>query len=160
MIRSRPYNQKVQGKVERSHKELCRKIYYDTVNLKNKEINWIATFPNYVRVLNELLREELGWHSPFKIRYGQVSNFLKIFNIDTDATVEQESVNPSVPSDRDIQKALYCTKKKRQKSKESDKRMDKRMKEKHDKRYKNEVLQKDDIFLVRLRTARGGKGAP
>ena len=49
-------------------------------------------------------------------------------------------------------------KKIRQKSNKSGKQMDKRMKEKHDKRYKNEVFQKDDIVLVWLGTNCGGSG--
>ena len=50
-------------------------------------------------------------------------------------------------------------KKIRQKSNKSGKQMDKRMKEKYDKRYKNEVFQKDDIVLVWLGTDCGGSGA-
>ena len=52
-IRSRPYNPKAQGKVERSHKELCRKIYGKMVSLKNKEVSWVENLPNYVRFLNK-----------------------------------------------------------------------------------------------------------
>ena len=64
-----------------------------------------------MRVLSEFAREELRWHSPFEICYGPVSNFVKKFNIDTDATVEQESVNPRVPSDTEIKKNFKVHKK-------------------------------------------------
>ena len=47
----------------------------------------------------------------------------KKFNIDIDATVEQESVNPSESSDTVIQKALNCMKKIHQKSEEASKWM-------------------------------------
>ena len=38
--------------------------------------------------------------------------------------------------------------------------MDKRLKEKHDKRYKNEVFHKDNIVLVQLWTVRGRRRSP
>lgn len=38
--------------------------------------------------------------------------------------------------------------------------MDERMKKTFEKRYKNEVIQKGDIVLVRLETVCGEKGAP
>ena len=37
------------------------------VKLKNKAVDWVENLPNYMRVLNELAREELGWHSPFEV---------------------------------------------------------------------------------------------
>ena len=83
------------------------------VSLKDKWVNWVENLPNYVRFLNELARDELGWRSTFEIYYGRVLNFVKKFNIVTDATVEQESVNPSALSDTEIQKALNCKKRKK-----------------------------------------------
>ena len=71
MIRSRPCNPTAQEKVEQSHKERRRKIYYDMVSLKDKGVNWVENLPNYVRVLNELERKALGWCSPFGIYYGE-----------------------------------------------------------------------------------------
>ena len=35
------------------------------VKLKNKGVNWVENLPNYVRVLNGLVREKLGWKSLF-----------------------------------------------------------------------------------------------
>ena len=57
-------------------------------------------------------------------------------------------MNRRVAADTEIQNALNCKKKIRQESKESGERVDKRLKEKHDKRYKNEVFHKDNIVLV------------
>ena len=48
MIASRPYNPKAQGKVERSHRELRKKLHYDMVNLKGKGLNWVENLPNYM----------------------------------------------------------------------------------------------------------------
>ena len=57
MITSRPYNPRAQGKVERSYRELRKKIHYDIVNLKSKGVNWVEHLPYYMRVLNDLARE-------------------------------------------------------------------------------------------------------
>ena len=60
MISLHPYNSKAQGKIERSHRGLRNKLHYDMVKLKNKGVGWVENSPNYMRVLNELAREELG----------------------------------------------------------------------------------------------------
>ena len=57
MIWSRPYDPKVQGKIEWSRTELRTKIYYTMVNLKDKGLNWVYNIPNYMTVLNELHME-------------------------------------------------------------------------------------------------------
>ena len=49
MIRFRPYNLKAQRKVEQSHKELHKKIYY-MVNLEHKGVNWVENLRKYVRI--------------------------------------------------------------------------------------------------------------
>ena len=54
MISSHPYNPKAQGKIERSPRELQKKLHYNMVKLKNKCVNWAENLPNYVRVLNGL----------------------------------------------------------------------------------------------------------
>ena len=40
MIQSRPYHPQSQGKIERSHKEIRRKIEYDLLKLKRRGVNW------------------------------------------------------------------------------------------------------------------------
>ena len=60
------------------HTKNSRKIYYDIVNLKDKEVNWIENLLNYVTFSNESSREESGWCSPFEMCYGRVSNFVKM----------------------------------------------------------------------------------
>ena len=84
MICSRPYNPKIQGKIESSHRELRNKLYYDMAKLKN---NWVENLPNYMRVLNELAREELGWQSPFEVYYGRKSNFVVKASYNTNKTI-------------------------------------------------------------------------
>ena len=63
MIRCRPYNPKVQGKVERSHRVLRQKIHYDMLRHKKTGINWVKHLPEYMKCLNNEKREELGWKS-------------------------------------------------------------------------------------------------
>ena len=84
MICSRPYNPKILGKIESSHRELRNKLYYDMAKLKN---NWVENLPNYMRVLNELAREELGWQSPFEVYYGRKSNFVVKASYNTNKTI-------------------------------------------------------------------------
>ena len=132
------------------------------VSLKDKWVNWVENLPNYVRFLNELARDELGWRSPFEIYYGRVLNFVKKIQY----CYRRNSRARKCESKRTIRyrntKSFKLQKKKkniRQKSKKSE-RMNKRINEKHDKRYKNEVFQKGDIVLVRLGRVRGGKRGP
>ena len=73
MITSRPLHPKSQGKVERSHRECKKKLHCDMVHLKSKGVNWVENILNYMRVLNELAREELGRRSSFEVYYGRIS---------------------------------------------------------------------------------------
>ena len=60
MIKCRPYNPKAQEKVERPHRVLRRKIYYDLVKQKKTGVNWVKCLPKYRKCLNQEKREELG----------------------------------------------------------------------------------------------------
>ena len=43
MLRCHPYNPRVQGKVERSHRVLREKIHYDHMTHKKTGVNWVKT---------------------------------------------------------------------------------------------------------------------
>ena len=60
MIKSRPYHPQSQGKVERSHRSLRKKIMYDFINLGKKGVNWASNLASYNRILNEESKEQLG----------------------------------------------------------------------------------------------------
>ena len=47
VIQSSPYHPQSQGKVERTHQVLRRKIMDDFVNFKRVGVNWAARMPNY-----------------------------------------------------------------------------------------------------------------
>ena len=68
-IKSRPYHPQSQGKVERMHKSLKRKIAYDLTHANPCGINWAKQLPEYQRVLNNTPKECLGWSTPCKIYY-------------------------------------------------------------------------------------------
>ena len=44
------------------------------IKLGKKGVNWVQILPNYMRVLNELAREELSWKSPFEVYYSRITN--------------------------------------------------------------------------------------
>ena len=76
LITSRPYHPQSQGKVERSRRQLRKKIMYDLVTLGKKRANWAANLDDYNRILNNECKEELGSKTPFEIYYGWKSNLL------------------------------------------------------------------------------------
>ena len=57
------------------------------VKLKNKGFNWVEKLLNYIRVLNQLAREQLGWESPFEVYYGRKSNFVVKASYNTNKTI-------------------------------------------------------------------------
>ena len=78
MIRSRPYNPKAQGKVERSHRVIRTKIRFDLMRQKKVGVNWVKSLPEYMKCINNEKREELGWKSPFEIYFERKSNELQL----------------------------------------------------------------------------------
>lgn len=73
-INSRPYRPQTQGKVERSHRSLRKKIAFDFLTMSSKGSNWVQNLGNYARTLNLEKREELGNRSPFEVYFGRKSN--------------------------------------------------------------------------------------
>lgn len=69
IIQSSPYHPQSQGKVERTHRVLRKKIMYDLVNFQQRGVNWVKHLPAYSRVLNEDPKEVLNWMSPFVSKY-------------------------------------------------------------------------------------------
>jgi hypothetical protein len=70
-IKSRPYHPQSQGKVERLHKTLKRKIAYDFAHASPCGINWAKQLSEYQRILNNNPKECLDWKSPHKVYYGR-----------------------------------------------------------------------------------------
>ena len=155
MISSHPYNPKAQGKIERSHRELQNKLHYDMVKLKNKGVNWVENLPNYMRVLNESAREELGWQSPFEVYYGRKSNFVVKASYNTNKTITWMSTSSEPTSINVLQNRSKRIKKIRSEAAENTKRLDKRMVDKHKIRHKTIEYKYNDKVLIRI--GNGGK---
>lgn len=74
IIRGSPYHPQSQGKVERSHRSLRKKISFDLVSFARVGVNWVSKLTEYQKVLNEDPKDVLGKHSPFEVFYGRDSN--------------------------------------------------------------------------------------
>lgn len=116
--------------------------------------------PNYMRALNDLTREELGWRSPFEIYYGRVSNFIKKDNIEEDGIIYQQDIDFRLPDSATISKALEHAEKIRHDAAKCGKKMDERMIRKDKRKCRNDVFTMKEMVLVRLGSKRSGKGGP
>ena len=76
MTKSRAYHPQSQGKVERSHRTLRKKINYDLVKQGGKGVGWVKNLLEHSKCLNNDKREEFGWRSAFEVYYGRKSNEL------------------------------------------------------------------------------------
>ncbi|XP_070563836.1 KRAB-A domain-containing protein 2-like [Ptychodera flava] len=74
IIRGSPYHPQSQGKVERSHRSLHKKMMYDFMQMSRRGINWAKRLKEYQKLQNEEPMEVLGNRSPFEVFYGRVSN--------------------------------------------------------------------------------------
>ena len=76
ITRGSPYHPQSQGKVERSHRSLRKKMMYDFVHLSKVGVNWASQLKEYQRILNEEPIDVLGNQSPFEVFYRRESNTL------------------------------------------------------------------------------------
>lgn len=65
IVRGAPYHPQSQGKVERSHRALRKKISFDMAHLNKNGVNWIIQLKEYKKLQNEESMEALGRQSPF-----------------------------------------------------------------------------------------------
>ena len=153
MIRCRPYNPKAQGKVERSHRILRNKIYYDMVKQKKTGVNWVKNLPEYMKCLNNDKREELGWKSAFEIYFGRKSNELVNEGKNYDSTIHaRRTIGPST---RDYGQQIQNTDSWRKIASKADDRMTKRMLESDARRHKYKIYQPGEKVFVRVGRKRG-----
>ena len=101
MIQSRPYNPRAQGKVERSHRVLRKKIAFDMLNQKRTGTNWVKNLPNCMKCVNNDKGEALGWQSLFEISFGQKNNELVKCSV-PERTGSPEIGKASKSTDNDI----------------------------------------------------------
>ena len=77
IVRGSPYHPQSQGKIERSHRSLKKKIMFDLLHMAKVGVNWASQLPEYQKLLNEEPMEALGNRSPFEVFYGRDSNSVK-----------------------------------------------------------------------------------
>lgn len=95
IIQSSPYHPQREGKVERSHRVLRKKIMYDLVNYQQGGVNWVKHLPIYARIMNEDPKEVLSWMSPFQVYYGRKSHRLSNRLTCSPAQVHEEHCLPT-----------------------------------------------------------------
>ena len=94
------------------------------VKLKNKGVNWVKNVANYMRVLNELAREELGWQSPFEVYYGRKSHLVVKAPCNTNKSITWMPTSSEPASMNVLQNRSKRRKKIRGKTAENTKRLD------------------------------------
>lgn len=128
IIRRSPYHPQSQGKVERSHRSLRKKIMFDLLHMSKVEVNWVSQLREYQKILNEEPMDVLGNQSPLEVFYGRESNAVtKRFPGGFCYKESSSSKNADVlPKDNDFVKQRDQASKMRTKAKAADKVWDKR----------------------------------
>lgn len=158
MIRCRPYHPQAQGKVERSHRVLRKKIYYDMMKKRKHGVNWVKELPEYANCLNNEKREELGWKSPFEIYYGRKSNELINAGINLDGQITTQKT--CQPKDSDFLCHRKRSKSWRKVARKASHRLAERMKNYHAKKHSYKIYKKGEKVFVRCKKQKSGKGKP
>ena len=152
MIKCRPYNPKAQGKVERFHRILQRKIYYDLIKQKNTGVNWVKYLPKYMKCLNQEKREELGWKSTLEIYFGRKVNELKNEGKNHNKTIH--FAKTAEPSTEGFRNQRHNTNQWRKKAREADLKMAERMMEKDTRRNVYKIYKSGDKVFVNVGSKR------
>ena len=97
-IQSSAYHPQSQGKVERTHRVLRKKIMYDLLNIQRGGVNWVEHLKVYARIMNEDPKEVLHWLSPFQVYYGRRSN--RVTNPISNPPTHFEYTEDILPSQR------------------------------------------------------------
>ena len=153
MVRCRPYNPKAQGKVERSHRVLRGKIYYDMMSQKKTGVNWVKNLPDYMKCVNNEKREELAWKSPFEIYYGRKNN--ELLHDGRSYTPNIETVSTAGPTRDNFESQAEQSKTWRKQAKTADERMEKVMLDKHARRNTYKIYHVGDKVFIRIGKKRG-----
>lgn len=159
LIKSRAYHPQSQGKVERSHRTLRKKITYDLVKHGKKGVSWVSKLQQYAKCLNDEKREELGWRSPFEVYFGRKSNEL----LQCGVPVAEKNVTEKDiirPTNNEVDSHLEKIKKQRVLVKQADEKIRNRVTAYHRKRFKCSQYSKNERVFIRLGHHRGAKKAP
>jgi len=76
VIKGHPYHPQWQGKVQRAHRTLKKKLRFDFLAMRKAGVNWVKGLLTYAQALNQDPKEELSWKSPFEIYFGRKPNVI------------------------------------------------------------------------------------
>lgn len=161
IIRGSPYHPQSQGKVERSHRSLRKKINFDLINFSKVGVNWVSKLMEYQKVLNEESMDVLGNQSPFEVFYGRASNALSQ-SLDGGLSC-QESVSSAArisPRACDFRSNVERARKIRSKAKASNNVWDKRYIQRRVKGNPPSVYKVGERVLIRFPFSGRTRGIP
>lgn len=159
IVRSSPYHPQSQGKVERSHRALRKKIAFDMAHLNKNGINWATQLNEYQRLQNEESMEALGRQSPFEVFYGRQSNAVKN-HVQGGRCVNEGSKPPQKPKKKDVDKNIQQFQKIRNKARKASNIWDMRYIERRMKNNPPSTYSVGETVLVRFPFSRTSKSAP
>lgn len=155
IIESSPYHPQSQGKVERTHRVLRKKIMYDLVTCQRNGVNWVKHLQSYSRVLNEDPKEVLSWMSPFEVYYGRKSNMvmLPLAGSPSSVIAEQSTNDPQSTLSSLKQQRRFEEKRRRQRqmAKKANEHCSKRMIWHASKKNPPSVYHVSETVLVRVK---------
>lgn len=162
IIRSSPYHPQSQGKVERSHRTLRKKIMYDLGHMSKVGVNWVSQLRAYQKILNEEPMDVLGSQSPFEVFYGRETNavtqrFPGGFCCKEGSSSKSASV---LPNDNDFTKQCDQTTKIRAKAKAADKVWDERYIQRRLKNNPPSKYSVGETVLIRFPFSKKSRTAP
>ena len=88
IIRGSPYHPQTQGKAERSHRSLRKKIAFDLIRVSDVGVNWARKLQDYQKLLKEELMDVLGSYSPIEVFYGAPPTRCRKDLAETNATMK------------------------------------------------------------------------
>ena len=162
IIRSSPYHPQSQGKVERSHRTLRKKIMYDLGHMSKVGVNWVSQLREYQKILNEEPMDVLGSQSPFEVFYGRETNAVtQRFPGGFCGKESSSSKSANVlPKDNDFTKQSDQTTKIRAKAKAADKVWDKRYIQRRMKNNPPSKYSVGETVLIRFPFSKKSRTAP
>lgn len=162
IIRSSPYHPQSQGKVERSHRTLHKKIMYDLGHMSKVGVNWVSQLREYQKILNEEPMDVLGSQSPFEVFYGREANAVTQRVPGGLCCKEGSSSKHAnvLPKDNDFTKQSDQTTRIRAKAKEADKVWDERYIQRRMKNNPSSKYYVGETVLIRFPFSKKSRTAP
>ena len=159
IVRGSPYHPQSQGKVERSHRALRKKISFDMAHLNKNGVNWAIQLKEYQKLQSEESMEALGRQSPFQVFYGRESNAVKNF-AQGGRCVCESGKSSRTPTKKDFTTTAHKCSKMRNKAKVASQIWDKRYIDRRMRNNPPSTYSVGETILVRYPFSRVSKAAP